>query len=191
MRTLGFHTHVLMAIAAAAGLVATLSRPWYAAAPAGDAKEKAIGDLHGPLDGLFHAVERWVTETSGSTGWQSLDQLAVAMAAMAGVAAFGALLCLAPALQGVGRELVRYGALAAFAVAAWKLIDPPGSNAATELRYGAFAAVACATVVLTAGMGVANAPLRRRRAPDSFAQPSTAVYQSSVPPSGSVAPPGL
>ena len=33
MRTLGFRTHVLLAIAGAIGVLYSLSRPWYAAAP--------------------------------------------------------------------------------------------------------------------------------------------------------------
>jgi hypothetical protein len=189
MRTLGFGTHVLLAVAAAAGLVATLSRPWYAASPAkGPDGVKDIGDINGPLDGFFRGVERWITDGAGTSGWHALDQLAVALAAMAGLAGLGALACAVPALQGVARELLRYAALAAFGLAAWKLIDPPGSNGTHELRYGAFAAFGCACVLVTCGLGVANAPLRHRKRVSSFAAPPpppAPAYETS----GSTAPP--
>ena len=45
MRTLGFRTHVLFALAAAAGVIAALARPWYAPATT----PPATRDLDGPL----------------------------------------------------------------------------------------------------------------------------------------------
>ena len=51
MRTLGFRTHVLLAIAGAIGVMYSLSRPWYAAAPPPPKEDDAgIGDIHGPLN---------------------------------------------------------------------------------------------------------------------------------------------
>lgn len=161
MRTLGFRTHVLLAIAAAVGLVATLGRPWYASAPL-PAETAGIGDINGPLNQFFEGLRRWVGDPVGWTGWQALDHAGLALAAMAGVAALGGLACLAPSLQALGRDLLRYGALAAFAIVAWRLLDSPGPNAALELRHGALAAAGCSAVLLTCGLGVANAPLRRR-----------------------------
>ena len=161
MRTLGYRTHVLMALAAAAGLVATLGRPWYAPAPVVEATA-GIGEINGPLNHFFEGLQRWVGDPVGMTGWDSLETAGIALAAMTGVAALGALACLAPALQALGRDLLRYGALAAFGIAAWKLLDSPGPNAELELRHGALAAAGCAAVLLTCGLGVANAPLRRR-----------------------------
>ena len=192
MRTIGFHTHVLMAIAAAAGLFATLSRPWYAPAPQVAIGDKDIGEINGPLDGFFRGVERWVTESTGTTAWNSLDELAIALAVMAGIAALGALMCLVPLLQGLGRELLRYASFAAFAIAIWKLLDPPGSNGASELRYGAFAAAASASILLSSGIGVAQAPLRRRKKPKKYVASKAPVLESAGAPasSGSVAPPG-
>ena len=35
MRTLGFRTHVLLAVAAAVGVIAALGSPWYAGVAAG------------------------------------------------------------------------------------------------------------------------------------------------------------
>jgi len=159
MRTLGFRSHVLLALAAAVGLVATLGRPWYAAAPA-PGEAAGVGDLDGPLRDFSGAVQRWFGGEAGMTGWDSLGNAGLALAAMAGVAAVGGLACLAPPLQALGRDLLRYGALAAFGIAAWKLLDSPGPNALMELRHGALAAAGCAAVLLTCGMSVANAPLR-------------------------------
>jgi hypothetical protein len=70
-----------------------------------------------------------------------------------------------PTLQGVAREALRYGALATFGVALWKLIDTPGPNAAMEPRLGAFVAVGAALIAVSSGSAVANAPLKRRTAP--------------------------
>jgi hypothetical protein len=183
MRTLGFRTHVLMAIAAAAGLVATLGRPWYASAPVTEATDVGIGDINGPLNQFFDGVERWVVDPAGTTGWDSLDHAGLALAAMAGVAALGGLACLAAPLQALGRDLLRYGALAAFAIVAWRLVDSPGANAQLELRHGALAAAGCAAVLLTCALGVASAPLRRRVAPRSYVPPPPPpVFGSAGPP---------
>jgi hypothetical protein len=172
MRALGFRTNVLMTIAAAVGLVATLGQPWYAPAPvAADAAPAAIGDIHGPLNSFFGALRRWVRDSGGTSGWDSLDHAGIALAAMAGVAALGALACLAPPLQALGRDLMRYGALAAFALAAWKLVDSPGPNAALELRHGALAAAGCTGALLTCAIGVARAPLRHKHPQHTYTAP--------------------
>ena len=190
MRTLGFRTHLLLAIAGAASLVLTLGRPWYAPAPAPAlAASGDIGDLSGPLNSFFAGLQRWLTEPQGDTGWHALDQTAIALAAMAGVPALGALAWLAPPLQAIGRDLLRYGALAAFAIAAWKLFDPPGPNEAVELRRGALAAAGCALVLLTCAIGAANAPLRRKSVQRSF-QPPPAPARSPHEMAGSIPPPG-
>jgi hypothetical protein len=93
------------------------------------------------------------------------------LAAMSIVAAAAVLACSVPALQGLGRELLRYTALAAFAIAAWRLLDPPGANDARELRLGAFAGAGFALMLFTAATGVANAPLRRRVAASRYVAP--------------------
>ena len=183
MRTLGFRTHLLLTIAAAVGIVATLGRPWYAPAPVLGDDPAAIGDISGPLNAFFAALKRSFSDSAGATGWESLDNAAIALAAMAGVSALGALACLVPRLQRLGRDLLRYGALAAFAIAAWKLVDTPGPNAALELRHGALAAAGCAAMMLTCGLGVANAPLRRRVATRTYhAPPPPPAFGSSAPP---------
>jgi hypothetical protein len=190
MRTLGFRTHVLLAIAAAVGLVAALSRPWYAAAPAAkESGDKGIGDIHGPLSSFFEGVERWATESAGTTAWSGLDHIAIAIAAMAALAGLGALASLAPRLQALGREAVRYGSFVVVALVVWKLLDPPGDNGATELRWGAFVALGCALVLVSCGAEVCNSPLRGRRKPAPYKAPPppvVAAYETH----GSSAPPG-
>ena len=188
MRTLGFRTHVLLSIAAAAGVVLTLGRPWYAAAPAQAPDAPGIGDINGPLNGLIASMERWATSSHGATGWESLGHWAVVLAALAGVAGLGSVLCLVPALQMLGRDLLRYAALAVAGIAAWKLLDPPGSNAAYELRHGALIAMGAALMLLTCGLATAGAPSRRRVVRQNFAAPAPpppAAYSTS----GSAPPP--
>jgi hypothetical protein len=190
MRTLGFRTHVLLAVAAAFGLVATLSRPWFATAPAppGEA-ESHIGDIQGPLTGFFHGVERWITEDTGTTGWSGLEQIGIAIVAMGVLAGLGALATLVPRLQVIGREALRYGAWVALAIVVWKLIDTPGGNDTTELRYGAFVALGCALMLVSCSIEVSNSALRGRRKPAPYVAPPAppmAVYDTGA----STGPPG-
>ncbi len=158
MRTLGFRTHVLLALAAAVGVVAALARPWYA--PAIPAAESA--DLDGPLYTLTDTIARWMGETTGTTGWDALGSWGTALAVLAALTAAGAFGCLVPALQGVAREVLRYGSLGCLAIAAWKLFDSPGPNAVLEPRHGAFVAALAAAIAVMAGSAVASAPLRSR-----------------------------
>jgi hypothetical protein len=190
MRTLGFRTHVLLAVAAAFGLVATLSRPWFAAAPAPASEaESHIGDIQGPLTGFFHGVERWITADTGTTGWSGLEYFGIAIVAMGALAGLGALASLLPRLQVLGREALRYGSWVALAIVVWKMLDTPGGNDTTELRYGAFVAVGCAAVLVSCSIEVANSPLRGRRRPAPYvapAAPSPPVYDTGA----STGPPG-
>lgn len=185
MRTLGFRTHVLLAAAAAIGVIAALGRPWYAEAPKPLADStKAIGDLHGPVEGLSDGMQRWVSATTGTTGWDALGVWGTVLAALAAVTAAGAIGCMVPALQGVSRELLRYSALACFGVAVWKLVDQPGANDALELRFGAFLATGAALLALTSGGALAASPLRRRRPAARFTPPPAPHPAGSAPPPG-------
>jgi hypothetical protein len=161
MRTLGFRTHALLAVAAAVGVIAALAEPWYAAAPR---VQGANGSLEGSVDGLTAGMQRWIGESAGTSGWDALGVWGSVLAGCALLTAVGALGCLVPAIQGVAREALRYGALAMFGVALWKLIDTPGPNAAMEPRMGAFIAVAAALIAVSSGSAVASAPLKRRTA---------------------------
>jgi len=188
MRTHGFRTHALLALAAAVGVIAALGRPWYAAAPVPvDEKLKSIGELHGPVDGLTAGIARWFSETAGATGWDSLGSVGPAIAAMAALTAVGALGCLVPPIQGVAREALRYGALACVGLVLWKLIDTPGANQVLEPRYGAFLAAAAALIALTSGLAVASAPLTRNRAVRVPYVPPAAPSRYET--AGSAAPP--
>ena len=163
MRTQGFHTRLMLAIAGALGVVLTLQRPWYAKAPKTDPNEiNGIGDINGPLNDLLHGMQRWVTGDGGSSGWDALDQWGVAIAALAGVTLLGALLCLVPAVQALGRDLLRYGSLAVFAITLWKLLDPPGTNSQFELRHGALMVAGFALMLVISALGAAAAPLRKQ-----------------------------
>jgi hypothetical protein len=63
MRTLGFRSHVLLAFAAAVGVVAALGRPWYAPAPPPvDDEFTSIGSIHGPVNALSGSLSRLVGE---------------------------------------------------------------------------------------------------------------------------------
>jgi hypothetical protein len=165
MRTLGFRTQALLAVAAAVGVIAALGEPWYAKAPQEVASDPdAVGTLHGPVEGLSAGIARWVTESAGVSGWDALGVWGSVLAGLAALTAVGAVGCLVPAMQGVAREALRYGGLATFGVAVWKLIDTPGPNAVMEPRFGAFVAAIAALIAVTSGSAVAAAPLQRRRA---------------------------
>jgi hypothetical protein len=187
MRTHGFRTHALLALAAAVGVIAALGRPWYAAAPRPVEDDlDTIGKLHGPVDGLTNGIARWFSETSGATGWDSLGTVGTAIAAMAALTALGALGCLVPPIQGAAREALRYGALACLGLVLWKLIDTPGPNQVLEPRYGAFMATAAALIAFTSGGAVASAPLTRRRAATPYVPPAAPPRYETA---GSAAPP--
>ena len=188
MRTLGFRTHVLLAVAAAVGVIAALARPWYAAAPPAVEEATGIGSIQGPVDGLAAGVERWVSQTGGTAGWDALGIWGTVIAVLAAVTAAGALGCLVPALQGLARELLRYAALACVGVVVWKLIDTPGPNAELELRFGAFVAAAAALIAFSSGSAVASTPLRRARtAPAAYTPPPAPPRYETA---GSAPPPG-
>jgi hypothetical protein len=182
MRTLGFRTHVLLALAGAVGVLYSLARPWYGASPPAKRETTDIGDINGPLNAFFDGVKRWATSSDGLTGWQSLDHWGQMIAAMATVAVIGAVACMVPQVQVLGRDLARYGALAVLAIVAWKLVDPPGANEARELRSGALMAGVFAILLFTCASSVASAPLRRKIPQRTYqAPPPPPAYGSSAP----------
>ena len=191
MRTHGFRTHALLALAAAVGVIAALGRPWYAAAPQPVEEDlNAIGKLHGPVDGLTNGIARWFSETAGATGWDSLGVVGTAIAAMAardggrcarlpdpgdpGRGARGAALRLACVLRPRAVEADRH------ARAPTQLLEP---------RYGAFLATAAALIALTSGTAVASAPLTRSRTVAKPYVPPAAPSRYET--AGSAAPPQL
>jgi hypothetical protein len=188
MRTLGLRTHALLAVAAAAGVIAALARPWYAAAPPTATAADGVGSIQGPVDSLASGMERWISQSAGTAGWDALGVWGTVIAALAGVTALGALGCLVPALQGLSRELLRYSAFACAAIVVWKLVDTPGPNAELELRFGAFVAAAAAMIAFSSGSAVASTPLRHRRtAPAGYSPPPAPPRYEAA---GSAPPPG-
>ena len=188
MRTLGLRTHALLAVAAAVGVIAALARPWYAAAPAAEAGADGVGSIQGPVDSLASGMERWISQSAGTSGWDALGVWGTVIAALAAATALGALGCLVPALQGLSRELLRYCALACAGVVIWKLVDTPGPNAELELRFGAFVAAAAALIAFSSGSTVAATPLRHRRtAPAAYTAPPVPPRYEAA---GSAPPPG-
>jgi hypothetical protein len=186
MRTLGFRTHVLFALAAAAGLVLTLSRPWFGAAPPKAPDTTAdIGDINGPLTGFSDGVQRWLTNSDGASGWHALDHWALAITAMAAIAAAGLVMLMMPAMQQLGRDLVRYASLAAFGIVVWKLLSPPGGHESIELRNGALAGLAFSLILMATGSAAASAPLRKKVPQRTFVPPAPPAYESA----GSSGPP--
>src|SRR3954468_22061762 len=108
MRTLGFRTHILLVLAGAAGVVASLGRPWYGPAPAPLPDNSDQFDVHGPLQGLLDAMGRWVTEANGTTGWTALGTSGQVLAGLSLATALCALGCMLPAVQAVVSEPLRY-----------------------------------------------------------------------------------
>ena len=189
MRTHGFRTHVLLVIAGAVVLLGSLQRPWYARAPHEVTSENApIGDINGPLDGLFKGMHRWVTDTNGQTGWHALDVVGQVLAGLAGFCALAALGCMAAEIQRHAAEPLRYAALATFGLVVWKLVDPPGPNAVWELRSGALIGVVGAGMLAVTAQTVASAPSRKRSAPQRYVAPPPPPSYEPVG-SGSTPPP--
>ena len=150
-----------------ARIVVALGRPWYAPrAQHRPERDQRLGDINGPLNDLFHGMQRWVTGDGGTTGWDALDSWGVALAAMAGIAAHRRAGLPRSGAAVARPRLLRYSALAAVAITLWKLLDPPGTNAAMELRLGALIGAGCAACCSSASAlrQPPAAPLRRTRA---------------------------
>jgi hypothetical protein len=182
MRTLGFRTNVMLALATAIGLVAALGRPWDGPSPP-HPHGAGIDDLDGPLNALFAGIQRAFSARTGDTGWHVLGTAAPALAVAAGVVALLALLCVPAATQPAARALVHWAAFVPPALVVWRLLDRPGSG--TEPRYGALIALGCALLQFGAAHTVAGAPLRRRvvKAPFQPPAPPPAFGASAPPPS--------
>ncbi len=166
MRTIGFRSNILFAIAAAFGVVAALGKPWYGPSlPASEAQ----------MEDLFGGIARTVTEPDGTTGWLALhttDQLIAGLAV--GTAAL-LVLTLIPALQQHLQPLARWGALATVGVVLFTMVDGPGTAAMAEPRHGLLLALAASLVLLASTWTVATAPARRRVAPRTYTPPPAPV----------------
>jgi hypothetical protein len=183
MRTHGFRTHILLVVAGAVAVLAGLARPWYAHAPKPHVGVVAIGEVNGPLYGLFPALERWVTDPNGHTGYQALDTIGQLLAALAIFCALAALGATIPVVQRLVAGLLRYAGLALIGIVVWRLVDPPGPNGVWELRHGALISLAGALVAGICAQTVASAPSRKRVVtPRYVPPPPPPAYEGSTPP---------
>jgi hypothetical protein len=167
MRTIGFRSNILFAIAATCGLIAALGRPWYGPpVPASDAR----------MEDLFGSVGRSLTERDGTDGWTALQTADQLLAGLAVATVVLLLLALVPALQRHVQALARWSSLATVGVVLVKLIDGPDGAAMSEPRQGVFLALAASLVLLASSWTVAAAPSRRRTPPKSYSPPSAAAH---------------
>jgi hypothetical protein len=189
MRSLGFGTKVLSVFCFAVALAMTLRLPWYGPAPKPAGGEKGIGELHGPLDGMFKAVTRWVSEyDDGTSAWRAFATVDLVLVGFAALAAVSALLASMPATEHVARALLRAAVAVVLGLTVVKLFDTPGDNALMEPRYGIFAATAAAIMLATSGFGLATQRLRAtaRSKPHAYVAPTAPEWQEHV---GRSAPP--
>jgi hypothetical protein len=168
MRTIGFRSNVLVAIAAAFGVIAALGKPWYGpSVPASDAR----------MEDLFSGVGRAVSEPGGTAGWEALHTTDQVIAGLAVATAALLILTLIPALQQQLQPLARWGALATVGVITYCLLDGPGTTAMAEPRNGLLLALAASIVLLSSTATVASAPSRRKVATKPYVPPPPApVY---------------
>jgi predicted anti-sigma-YlaC factor YlaD len=177
MRSLGFRTHVLYALASAAGLIASLGRTWYAPAPAAPAPDGTVGEMPDTISQFFAGLSRSVTQQGGAAGWQQLDSAASFLLALGVILALCALGSLVPRLQRGAASGAQLAALLALATVALELVDQPGGRAATEARLGGWIALASVLLGLGASMHLCSAPRRRRPAAKAVAVPAVRRFQ--------------
>jgi hypothetical protein len=178
MRTLGFRTHILLVVAGAVGVIASLGRPWYGPAPAPLPDNSNQFEVHGPLQQVLDAMVRWVNSSNGTAGWDALGTSGELIAGLSLASALFALGCLLIPIQPIVSAPLRYVSFASFGVVVWRLVDSPGPNAALELRMGALVALVGSTMVWISAQGVANAPIRRRVVPPArYTPPPPPVYE--------------
>src|SRR4051794_22347492 len=183
MRTHGFRTHILLVVAGAVALLAGLSRPWYARAPEAQVGDIAIGQVNGPLNGFFEALKRWVTDPDGTTGTHALGTVGQVLTGLALFCAVAALASTVPVVQRIVAQPLRYAGMAVIGLVAWRLIDPPGLNAAWELRHGALISLGGAFVTGICAQTVASAPSRKRTVtPKYVPPPPPPAYEGSTAP---------
>lgn len=161
MRTIGFRSNILFAIAAAFGVVASLGRPWYGPSPAA-AKEQSVGEMPSQMEDFFTGIGRAFSASDGTTGWAALHTADALIAGLAGGTVLLLALALVPPLQRHVQALARWTSLATFGVVLVKLIDEPGANLLNEPRHGVLIALGAAAVLVASSMTVAAAPQRRR-----------------------------
>jgi hypothetical protein len=163
MRTIGFRSNILFAIAAAIGVIAALGRPWYAPA--------VKGDEDAQMEGLLSGIGRAFTESGGTTGWDSFTQADTLIAGLAVTTVVLLVLALIPAVQMHVQALARWTAIATFGVVLVKLFDEPAASTELEPRFGLLVALLGSAVLVASAMTVAAAPSRRKREVATYTPP--------------------
>jgi hypothetical protein len=146
MSTLSLRANLLLAVAAAIGLAVAMGMPWYG--PVAQTDTATIDHLYATVESIF--------SRQGATAHEALGAAGTALVALAAVMIISAALCLAPALEDGARVGLHMSAIASVALILYKLFDQPGDNAAVDLRYGLFVALAAAGVAMSAGGAVAG-----------------------------------
>jgi hypothetical protein len=168
MRPIGFRSNILFAIAAACGVIAALSRPWYG---------PSVPPTGARMEDLWTTIGRVLADPDGTDGWAALHTADKLLAGLA-VATVGLLVvALVPGLQRHVQALARWCALATVAVVLVKLIDGADGAGMSEPRNGAFLALAASLVLLASAWTVAAAPSRRHTPPKSYTPPPAPVYE--------------
>ncbi len=181
MRTIGFRSNVLFIIAAAAGLLAALGRPWYARSPVRTAEEARIGDVQGPVEQFFSRLAREFTSEDGTTGWAAFHTTDTILAVLVAIAVVTALGTLIAGIEQPCREVLRLVTLAMLGIVVVKLANTPDSVGLIERRQGAWIALGVTGIMASSATTICNAPLRRKKKTQSLYQvpPSLAVPQRS------------
>jgi hypothetical protein len=168
MRTIGARSNVLVAIAAACGVIAALGRPWFGPPlPATGAE----------MEDMFSGIGRALLDSGGTSGWDALQTADRIIAGLAAGTAVLLVLALVPAVHRFAAELARWTALATVGVIAVELIGGPDAAPMSELRHGGLFALAAALVLLTCAWTAAAAPTQRRTPVKAYTPPPPPVYE--------------
>jgi hypothetical protein len=167
MRTIGFRSNILFAIAAAFGVVASLGQPWYGRAPE---------PTDAQMEDFFNGIGRAFSTTGGTSGWDALQTTDNIIAGLAIGTVALLLLALIPAVQRPAQSLARLTAFGTLALVLVKLFDEPGANRIGEPRQGVLLALATAAVLVACTMTVASAPSRRARPVKKYTPPPAPNY---------------
>jgi hypothetical protein len=174
MRTIGFRSNVLFIIAAAAGLIAALGRPWYARTPAQTPEEVGIGDVQGPVEQFFSRLAREFTTASGTTGWDAFTTTDTVLAVLAVLAVVTAMGAMVRGIEQPCRELLRLVTLAMLGTVAVKLANTPDAAGLVERRQGAWLALGATGIMASSAWTLYGAPLGRKKK-------RRGVYQAPTP----------
>jgi hypothetical protein len=179
MRTLGHRTPLLLAIAAAAGLIASLGLPWYGSGPEGP--ERAGADFTGRLDAAAGLAARLVGERQGVSGWDALGRApGLALCGLAGAIGLLLALSLVPALARATQGPARLAALGAAGVLGWRLVDASPAVAGLEPRVGVAAGLVAGVVLLVCATGSAAAARPRREPARAYTPPPAPAYDATA-----------